>query len=151
MKTPYIDKFKLDGGIGLVSSRLTISTPLIKDKLMLTSGGRYGLSGLLFPLIVPRLKNTRANFNDSTSKLLYILNSNNQFTFTNFFSNDFYQLDLISSVENIISSSNQYDFRTLNNTLKWIHTFNNNTNLSGTLYTAPINQKIFFQKLILKT
>ena len=147
VKTPYIDKFKLDGGIGLVSSRLTISTPLIKDKLMLTSGGRYGLSGLLFPLIVPRLKNTRANFNDSTSKLLYILNSNNQFTFTNFFSNDFYQLDLISSVENIISSSNQYDFRTLNNTLKWIHTFNNNTNLSGTLVHSTYKPKNLFPEI----
>ena len=38
VKNPYTDKFKLEGGIGLMSSRLAITTPLIKDKLMLIAG-----------------------------------------------------------------------------------------------------------------
>ena len=48
-------------------------------------------------------------------------------------SNDFYQLDLISSIENIVSAENQYDFRTRNHTLKWLHAFQNNTSLTGKL------------------
>ena len=52
---------------------------------------------------IPRLKNTKANFKDSTVKLLYLPNENNQLTYTHFFSQDFYQLDLISSIENIVS------------------------------------------------
>ena len=133
VKNPYIDSFKLEGGIGLISSRLTITTPIIKDKLMLLAGGRSGFTDFLFPLLIPRLKNTKANFTDATIKLLYIPNENNQLTYTHFLSNDFYQLDLISSIENIVSSENQYDFGTKNHTLKWLHTFQNNTNLTGKL------------------
>ena len=133
---PYIDRFKLEGGIGLISSRLTLTTPIIKDKLMLLAGGRSGFTDFLFPLLIPRLKNTKANFTDATIKLLYLPNQNNQFTYTHFLSNDFYQLDLISSIENIVSSENQYDFGTKNHTLKWLHTFQNNTNLTGKLINS---------------
>ena len=100
---------------------------------MLLAGGRSSFTDFLFPLLVPRLKNTKANFTDATIKLLYIPDENNQLTYTHFLSNDFYQLDLISSIENIVSSENQYDFETSNHTLKWLHTFQNNTNLTGKL------------------
>ena len=146
-KTPYSDKLKLEGGIGLVSSRLTITTPIISNKLMIIAGGRVGFSDLFFPIIVPRLKNTKANFNDTTVKLLYVPNSNNQLTYTNFMSNDFYQLDLITSVENIISSSNQYDFGTSNHTLKWLHTFKNETNLTATLIRSLYSPKNLFPEI----
>ena len=136
VKNPYIDRFKLEGGIGLISSRLTLTTPIIKDKLMLLAGGRSGFTDFLFPLLIPRLKNTKANFTDATIKLLYLPNQNNQFTYTHFLSNDFYQLDLISSIENIVSSENQYDFGTKNHTLKWLHTFQNNTILTGKLINS---------------
>ena len=136
VKNPYVDRFKLEGGIGLISSRLTLTTPIIKDKLMLLAGGRSGFTDFLFPLLIPRLKNTKANFTDATIKLLYLPNQNNQFTYTHFLSNDFYQLDLISSIENIVSSENQYDFGTKNHTLKWLHTFQNNTNLTGKLINS---------------
>ncbi len=129
VKNPYVDQLKIEGGIGLISNRLTLTMPLLKDKLMLIAGGRTGFSDVLFPLLIPRLKNTRANFLDSTVKLLYLLNPNNQLTYTNFLSNDFYQLDLISSIENINSSSNQYDFKTRNHTFKWLHTFENSSSL----------------------
>ena len=136
VKNPYVDRFKLEGGIGLISSRLTLTTPIIKDKLMLLAGGRSGFTDFLFPLLIPRLKNTKANFTDATLKLLYLPNQNNQFTYTHFLSNDFYQLDLISSIENIVSSENQYDFGTKNHTLKWLHTLQNNTNLTGKLINS---------------
>ena len=90
VKNPFVDKFKLEGGIGLMSSKLTVTTPLIKDKLLMIAGGRAGLSDIFFPLLVPRLKNTKAKFFDSTVKLLYLLNSSNQFTYTHFYSKDFY-------------------------------------------------------------
>jgi len=147
VKNPYTDSFKIEGGIGLISNRLTITTPLIKDKLMLIAGGRSGFSDLLFPLLIPRLKNTRANFIDSTVKLLYLLNSYNQITYTNFLSNDFYQLDLISNIENIVSSSNQYDFKTRNHTLKWLHTFENETSLTSRLIHSTYSPQNLFPEI----
>lgn len=147
VKNPYTDSFKVEGGIGLISNRLSITTPLIKDKLMLTAGGRTGFSDLLFPLLIPRLKNTRANFIDSTVKLLYLLNSYNQVSYTYFLSNDFYQLDLISNIENIVSSSNQYDFKTRNHSLKWLHTFENETNLTSRLIHSKYTPQNLFPEL----
>ena len=144
VKSPYTDKFRLEGGVGVISSRLSLSTPIIKDKLMLLAGGRIGFTDFLFPLLIPRLKNTKANFKDSTVKLLYLPNENNQLTYTHFFSQDFYQLDLISSIENIVSSSNQYDFGTSNHTLRWLHSFDNETNLVGTfVHSNYLPQNLF--------
>jgi len=144
---PYTDRFKLEGGIGLISSRLSLTTPLIKDKLMLLAGGRVGFSDLLFPLLVPRLKNTRANFSDHTIKLLYLPSADDQITYTNFYSKDFYQLDLISSIENIVSSANQYDFSTMNHSMKWLHTFDNNTNLTTKLVASDYQPKNLFPEV----
>ena len=50
VKNPYTDRLKLEGGIGLVSSRLTLTTPIIKDKLLMIAGGRAGFTDFLFPL-----------------------------------------------------------------------------------------------------
>ncbi len=133
VKNPYVNKLKINGGIGLLSSRLNLTTPLIKDKLFLLAGARAGFTDFLFPIFIKRLENTKANFSDGTVKLLYLLNENNQFSYTFFKSNDFYQLDLITTIENINAISNQYDFGTSNHTLNWIHNFKNNTSLKSAI------------------
>jgi hypothetical protein len=133
--------------LGLLSSRLTLTTPIIKDKLFVTAGGRAGFTDFLFPLLIPRLKNTKANFTDRTIKLLYIPNENNQLTYTHFGSDDFYQLDLISTIDNIVSSANQYDFGTSNHTLKWLHNFKNNTLLTGRAVNSDYLPKNLFPQI----
>jgi len=130
---PYVNKLKINGGIGLLSSRLNLITPLIKDKLFLLAGARVGFTDFLFPIFVERLENTKANFSDGTVKLLYLLNEDNQFSYTFFKSDDFYQLDLITTIENINAKSNQYDFGTSNHTINWIHNFKNNTSLKSVI------------------
>lgn len=144
VKNPYVDKFKLTGGIGLVSSRLNIETPLIKDKLMLLAGVRVGVSDFLLPIFAERLKNTKARFYDSTVKLLYLPTENNQITFTGFYSKDFYQLDLVTSIQNINAENNQYDFSTLNGTLNWSHAFEDNSNLKTIVVASAYTPKIIF-------
>ncbi len=136
VKNPYVEKFKLSGGIGLVSSRLNIETPIIKDKLMLNVGGRAGFTDFLLPLVSERLKDTKAKFYDSTLKLLYLPTENDQVSFTGFYSKDFYQLDLITQIQNINAKTNQYDFQTLNGTLNWTHTFEDEANLRTILVAS---------------
>jgi hypothetical protein len=144
VKNPYVDKLKLSGGIGIISSRLSLETPIVKDKLMLSFGGRAGFTDFLLPLFSERLKNTRANFYDSTLKVLYLPTENDQISFTGFYSKDFYQLDLITKVENINSDNNQYDFRTLNGTLNWNHVFPNEANLRTLFVVSDYVPKIIF-------
>jgi len=147
VKNPYENKLKINGGIGLLSSRLNLTTPLIKDKLFLLAGARAGFTDFLFPIFVKRLENTKANFSDGTVKLLYLLNQDNQFSYTFFKSNDFYQLDLISTIENINAKSNQYDFGTTNHTLNWVHSFENNTNLKSTIIHSVYTPRNLFPEM----
>ncbi len=144
VKNPYVEKTKISGGVGLVSSRLSIETPLIKDKLMLNIGGRAGLTGFLLPLFSERLKNTKANFYDGTMKLLYLPTEKDQISLTGFYTKDFYQLDLVSQIENINAKNNQYDFQTLNGTLNWTHTFNDESNLRNILVYSNYTPKTIF-------
>jgi len=141
VKNPYVDRFKLSGGVGLVSSRLSIETPIVKDKLMMTLGGRAGFTDFLLPLVSERLENSRAKFYDGTLKLLYLPSENDQVTFTGFYSKDFYQLDLITKIQNINAETNQYDFKTLNGTLNWRHSFNDESNLRTFLVMSDYTPK----------
>ena len=144
VKNPYVDKLKLSGGIGLVSSRLSLETPIIKDKLLLYAGTRAGFTDFLLPIVSKRLEKTKARFYDHTIKLLYIPTDKDQISFTNFYSKDFYQLDLIAQIQNINAKSNQYDFKTLNNTLNWTHSFNENSSLRTVLLNSKYTPKTLF-------
>ncbi|WP_419211423.1 TonB-dependent receptor [Maribacter sp. X9] len=144
VKNPYVDKLKLSGGIGLVSSRLSLETPIIKDKLMLYAGTRAGFTDFLLPIVSKRLQKTKARFYDHTIKLLYLPTDKDQISFTNFYSKDFYQLDLIAQIENINAKSNQYDFKTLNNTINWIHSFNENSSLRTVILNSKYTPKTLF-------
>ena len=128
-KSPYVDGTKVDGGVGLVSSRLTLRTPLINDKLYLGVGARAGFTDFLLPLVSDRLENTKARFWDGTMKLLWLVDPKNQFTFTGFYAWDFYQLDLISTIQDVNAANNQYTFQTLNGTLGWTHSFDAQSSL----------------------
>lgn len=144
VKNPYTNKFKLSGGVGIISSRLAIETPLIKDKLMVSLGGRAGFTDFLLPLFSERLKNTKANFQDATLKLLYLPTENDQISFTGFFTKDFYQLDLITKIQNINAENNQFDFKTLNGTLNWTHSFSNDRILRTLLVMSDYIPKTIF-------
>ena len=147
VKNPYIEKFKLSGGLGLVSSRLNVELPLVKDKLMLIAGVRGGFTGFLLPIFSERLEKTKANFYDSTFKLLYLPTENDQVTFTGFYSKDFYQLDLVTKIQNINADINQYNFKTFNGTLNWLHTFDNQANLRSIFVSGNYIPKTIFPEV----
>ena len=143
VKNPTADRFTLTGGIGLVSTRLAIETPIIKNKLSVIASTRLFYNDFLFSL-KESLKNTKANFIDGTIKFKYVANDKNSFYLTGFASHDFNQLDVRSQITSITSSSNQYDYTTLNGTLNWIRTFDNNAFLRTTLVSSNYAPKIFF-------
>lgn len=143
-RNPFPSKFKLNGGVGLVSSRLAIETPLIKDKLNLSLGGRAGFTDFLLPLFSERLENTRARFHDATMKLLWLAGENDQVALTGFYSWDFYQLDLITRIQDINAANNQYKFRTLNGTLAWTHVLDDSSTLRNILVASDYQPENIF-------
>lgn len=143
-RSPNTNKFKLRGGIGLVSSRLAVEAPLTKNgKLQVLAAGRAGFNDFIFGL-VERLKNTKSRFSDATLKLRYLANDKNIFTFSGFYSKDFYEIDLLNTFGGIIAESNQYDYLTLNGTVDWLRVINDRTSLLTKVISANHTPKVLF-------
>lgn len=74
LKGNNYETFKADGGIGLLASRATIETPLIKDKTSLLLGGRVAYSDWVLNFVKnPDVKSSSLDFYDLNAKLSHRL------------------------------------------------------------------------------
>lgn len=133
VKEPETEKISVNGGIGIVASRLGIEGPLFSKKLSFLLAGRASFNDFLFKLMPPRIRETKANFYDITTKLKFQPNEHHTVTFTGYTSNDVFKLasDSLSSIE-VNASSTIFEYRTTNGTLKWNYFINNRLNLTTT-------------------
>lgn len=92
--------FNLNGGIGLVASRLLAEGPLKKDKGSFLVGGRSSYAHLFFPIF--DLKNV-AYFYDLNTKLSYKLNDRNNIYLSGYFGRDVFEIQ--DSFENTYGNS----------------------------------------------
>ena len=81
--------FHMNGGIGLVSSRLLAEGPLKKDKGAFLIGGRSSYAHLFLPLF--DLDNI-AYFYDLNTKLSYNINANNNIYLSGYFGRDIFEI-----------------------------------------------------------
>ncbi|UQD57529.1 TonB-dependent receptor [Flavobacterium sp. K5-23] len=104
--------FHMNGGIGLIASRLLIEGPLKKDKGSFLIGGRSSYAHLFLKLSEDQ-KNNSAYFYDLNAKLSYKLNTNNNLYLSGYFGRDVFSLNK--------SFTNIYGNSTLN--LRWNHLY----------------------------
>ena len=123
MANPSLDQFKMQAGIGLISNRLTIEMPLVRNKIGLLVSGRGSFNDFLFKLGPARIQGIRANFGDAAAKLFWIINPKNTLSVSSYFNTDFFQTELLGNVDNIVSEFTQFQFKTLNFSAKWFHAF----------------------------
>jgi hypothetical protein len=71
LANPSLDKFKMSGGISLVSNRVKLDMPIIKDKLGISISGRGAFNDFLLPLASKKLDNIKAKFGDGSSKIFF--------------------------------------------------------------------------------
>jgi hypothetical protein len=107
-------KFSTNGGIGLISSRLLLEGPLVKDKGSFLIGGRSSYAHLFLKLSEDQ-KDNAAYFYDLNTKLSYKINPNNNLFLSGYFGRDVFSL--------ANSFTNVYGNSTLN--LRWNHLFSN--------------------------
>ncbi|GAB3989267.1 TonB-dependent receptor [Spirosoma daeguense] len=131
IKEPDAQKWGVNGGIGLISTRLGIEGPLIKNKLSLLLGGRVSFNDFLFKLAPSNLTDTKANFYDLTAKLKYQLSEKHTITFTGYRSTDVFKLasDSLSGQE-INASSTQFNYQTTTASLRWNYFMSKQLNLA---------------------
>jgi hypothetical protein len=124
MKEGSTDKFHANGGIGLISSRLTMEGPLYNDKLSFIASGRRTYLDLLFPLMSdPVVKNSKAFFHDFNTKLSWRLNENNRIYFSGYFGRD------VMGFGDMFEMS----YGNTTGTVRWNHMFSDKLFLNTTL------------------
>ncbi|WP_452598958.1 TonB-dependent receptor plug domain-containing protein, partial [Pontimicrobium sp. MEBiC01747] len=114
-KEPNYEKFSGEGAIGPITGSLNLQTPIVKDKISITTAARATYSGwILRSLDEESLKNSEASFYDGIVKYNHKINENNEFQATGYYSNDRFSItsDSIFSYNNALVS------------LKWNHRFN---------------------------
>ena len=130
MIEPSLEKFKFEGGIGPVSNRIMVEVPIIKNKLSFLTAGRASFNDFWFKLLAPaNFKNTRANFFDIANKFYYKPNAKNTFSLSTYFSQDFYRVDSLFSLENVVAKQTDFRYGHTNASLKWNHYFSSKTSL----------------------
>jgi outer membrane receptor protein involved in Fe transport len=132
----------IKGGIGLVSSHLSLETP-IGEKWRILAAGRGGFNDFTFNLI-KRLKGTKSRFGDATVKLRYRPGTKDLFTFSGFYSGDFYQVDLLTSFGGLAATANQYAYLTLNGGVEWVRLLSDKLSLKTQLTNAHFAPELRF-------
>lgn len=141
---PSLEKFKMNGGIGLISNRLMIETPIIKDKLSIMTAGRLSYNDFLFKLIdVPSVKNTRANFYDLSNKIFFRPNKNNTFSLSNYISKDYYRVDSLFGIANVIAKQTSFNYGHQNYSGTWSHFFGSKWSMNIIAVSANYNTNTF--------
>lgn len=79
MKEGNMKKFGMSGGIGLISSRLLLEGPIVKDKASFMVSGRGSYAGAYLKLMSnDRIRNSSFGFYDINAKMNYRINDNNR-------------------------------------------------------------------------
>ncbi len=122
-------------GIGLLTSRVNLEGPIIKDKSSFILGGRSTYSNWLFDLLPDQYKNSKADFYDVNLIVNHQIDKNNTLYFTTYLSKDHFNLN----------SDTAYGYSNKNVAVKWKHIFNNKLNATFAIgndqYAYEINSQ----------
>ncbi|RSK30254.1 TonB-dependent receptor [Hymenobacter metallilatus] len=104
------------GGIGPLTSRLTLEGPILKDKSSFIIGARSSYSDWILHLLPNEsFKQSSASFNDISAHLSHEFNDKNTVYATGYLSTDRFRL----------ASDTTYRYLNRNASVKWRHTINN--------------------------
>lgn len=140
------ERVRSTGGLGLISSRLTVDGPILKDKLNFSVSGRRTYVDI-FTRQLNRIKEGDKDYNpipdyyfyDLNGKLDYTLSEKDELSLSGYFGRDFFGF-------NDSDFSFGFDWGNTMGNLRWRHKFNDDlyatTSLTSTGYKYNINNKI---------
>lgn len=126
-------KFSGQGGIGLVTSRLSLETPLFNQQTSLLLGGRTTYAGLVIPFMGEEVKGSDIYFYDLNAKVTQRINNNNRLFLSAYMGKDKFK----------VSNMMGLGYGNASATLKWNHIFGkrltSNLILLGSKYNYDID------------
>jgi len=107
--------FTGSAGIGLLTSRINLEGPIVKDKTSVIFGARTSYSDWLLSLLPPAYKNSSASFYDVNLGITSQIDDRNTIYLMGYVSQDKFRLN----------SDTSYAYGNRNANIKWKHNFNN--------------------------
>lgn len=128
------NKNKLSGsaGIGIITSRISLEGPIVKDKTSFILGARGTYSDWLLKLLPDDYENSAASFYDFNLGISHQFNKNNQLIVNGYYSRDKFKLN----------SDTSYSYSNKNASVKWKHNFSEKLKMDVTLGTDLYNYDI---------
>jgi len=112
-------KWSGNGGIGLLTSKLTLEGPIVKDRTTMVIGGRTSYSNWLLTQVPdPAYKNSRASFYDLDLHIHHRQDAKNTFDLNGYLSRDQFRF----------SNDTTYGYGNMNVSGQWRHVFSNRFN-----------------------
>ena len=85
-------KLEINGGLGIISSRLTVEAPIVKDRDSFIVSGRRTYADLFLPLSSDKeMRKSSLYFYDFNAKINYRINDNNQVFLSGYFGRDVFK------------------------------------------------------------
>lgn len=135
MKDGNSKRFSVSGGLGLIASRLTIESPIVKDKGSFIVSGRRTYADVFLPLWKdPGVKNAKLYFYDFNAKANYKFNSKNKIFLSGYFGRDVLKMADIMS----------FGWGNKTATLRWNHVFGSRLFLNSSLIYSNYDYNIGF-------
>ncbi len=108
-------KFTGTAGIGLLTSRINLEGPIIKDRTSVIFGARATYSDWLLQFLPEAYKNSSASFYDANLDISHQINEKNNLYLSTYISNDNFRLN----------SDTTYQYSNRNANIKWKHSYTN--------------------------
>ena len=108
-------KFNMQGGIGLLTSRLTLNMPFNKGRSAALIGGRITYGGVLACNLIKDLRGNSLHFYDFNAKIMHTINDNNRVFVSTYLGDD------VLGVMDLMSMK----YGNKNVTARWNHIYNN--------------------------
>ena len=128
-------RFGLQGGVGLVTSRLMLETPAFDHKTSILLAGRTTYAGLVLPFLGEDLNKSQIYFYDLTAKVTQVLNKKNRLFISAYHGHDEFSMQEMIGLGYGNSSG----------TIRWNHIFSDrltsNLSLIASRYRYSIDLK----------
>ncbi len=135
MKEGNTKDFTMNGGVGLIFSRLAIEAPLVKDKAsFIVAGRRSYVDVLAKPFLNEDLAGSILNFYDLTLKANYNINEKNRIYASGYFGRDNFGF----------GSAAGFNWGNSTGTIRWNHLFSEKLFSNFTFYFSDYDYKINF-------
>lgn len=136
MRKGQADSLEVQGGIGLLASRLTLNVPLIKRKMSILISGRRTYADLITNSLNEINKDKKDYspipayyFYDFNGVLDYEVNSKNKLSINGYFGNDFFKFKGGNFGANLLWGNRS-------GTLEWSHRFSSRLKVSTAYFTS---------------